>query len=141
MKKVIFLLAAIGFITIAARTNPEFSKEIRTKNSISYEEKYKACIEACNACLVSCKSCEIACTNSNDTKMAYCAQLCKESVAMCTVSIELMTLNSNYAKEVCVLCAKVCEKCADECEKMKMDPCKKCAADCRKTVKACTDMK
>lgn len=79
------------------------------------------------------------CTKENVVKMARCIQLCEESVVACKASIELMKLNSENAKEMCLVRTKICDKCALECEKMDMDHCKKCATDCRKAAKMCRE--
>jgi hypothetical protein len=77
------------------------------------------------------------CTMEADPKMARCIQLCRESIAACNASSQLMSLNSECAKDMCAVCAMICEKCAAECEKMASDHCKQCATDCYKAAKMC----
>jgi len=142
MKKITLLFIAIGLIAITATTRISKASIIE-KNNATFkviDSKYKAMIEACNNCAASCKKCEIRCTKENAVKMARCIQLCKESAIACKASCELMKLNSENAKEMCLVCANICDKCALECEKMDMEQCKKCAADCRKAAKMCREM-
>ena len=141
MKKLILALAVVGFIAMTAATkstsmviNKAVTKTILT------DDKYKACIEACNVCIASCKKTEMMCAKMKDSKMDHCMKLCKECVTECTAAIKLMKENSPQAKAKCLECAKVCEKCAAECDKFDMTDCKKCATDCRKCEKACKEM-
>lgn len=149
MKKIIFLFVAVGFFAITAITKLSLANNVVSKN-VTFElndSKYKACIDACNVCVTSCKSLESMCSKSKDDKMARCMQLCKECVSICTASSQLMSLNSESAKEICAICAKICEKCATECEKCAkecdksmMKDCTKCATECRNTAKLCKEI-
>jgi hypothetical protein len=139
MKKLIVLMGAICFITMAATTKSPTNEFART-NSTVINEKYKACIEACKASILSSTNCEKACSKMDAKKMAKCIQLCKECVAICKASKQLMTLDSESAKAICKECVRICEKCATECEKHDVAECKKCATDCRKTAKLCNEM-
>lgn len=146
MKRTILLFVVIGFIAATAITKLSFANVVASKN-VKFElidSKYKACIDACNVCVTSCKNLESMCSKSKDAKMAHCMQLCKECVTVCTAASQLMSLNSESAKEICVTCAKICEKCAaecdkcaKECDKSMMKDCTKCATDCRNTAKLC----
>jgi len=139
MKKLILALAAIGFITMAATTKMSLpTNKVVVKSEVS-NEKYKACIAACNECIKSCKVCESKC--AKDEKMETCVKLCKDCVTACKAAISAMTANGENAKSECIACAKACESCAVECEKYNNDHCKKCAADCRKAAKLCSEMK
>ena len=142
MKKIILLLLAIGFISMGAAkmsfTNDRIEKRVGNKLII---QKYKACIDACNECVRDCKKCEAACVKEKDPKLDRCIKLCKETIASCTAASELMSLNSEYVKEMCGLCAKLCDNCAAECEKFTtMEHCKVCATSCRKASKLCKEM-
>ena len=69
MKKAILLLAAISFITMAATTKTPLSKNKVVAKSELVNEKYKACIAACNECVKSCQTCETMCSKDKDAKM------------------------------------------------------------------------
>jgi hypothetical protein len=131
MKKLMFVLAAIGFITMSATTKMATStgKDV-LKNEITVE-KYKACIDACNACIASCKKVKEMCdAKKNDKTMEACEKLCKDCISKCRTAVKSMTSDSKDAKSECAECAKACEKCAAECDKHDNADCKKCATDC-----------
>lgn len=138
MKKIILILAAIGFITIAATTKipPIPNDEVNTGKTA----KYKACIEACNTSVVYCKNCERICAKSKDASMVRCIQLCKECVAICTATSQLITLDSTNVVNICTECAKICNECATECEKFTTKPCAECDNACHKAAKLCNDI-
>jgi hypothetical protein len=140
MKKIILTFIAISIFTLTAKAKSSFSKgKVDVITSLNLG-KYKACIEACNACIITCKTCETECIKEKNAKMDKCIQLCKECISACTAASQLMTLNSEHSKEMCLVCAKICENCALECEKHNMDHCKKCATNCRKAAKLCKEM-
>jgi len=141
MKTSIFSIIIISFIATSFHSSPNIQSNLSFEKKNLSIDKYKACIEACNACILSCKNCEKSCA-ANKVKMAKCIQLCQENVAICNAAVQLMTLNSDNAKELCVICAKVCDKCAIECDKYPtMKDCKDCATACRKAAKMCKEMK
>lgn len=140
MKKLILALAAIGFISVAATTKMSLSNDETIVKSELTNDKYKACIAACNEAIEACDKCETKCSKDKDTKMATCAQLCKDCITSCKAANKAMTANSENAKSECTECAKACEKCATECDKYTTDHCKKCATDCRKAAKLCSEM-
>ena len=140
MKKVLVLLAAICLITMAASSKKSFSINTESKAIEVMNEKYKACIAACNESIKSSKTCASMCSKDKNTKMSNCIQLCKENIAACKVAIKAMKSNSSDVKSACANCAIACDKCAAECEKFDHEHCKKCAADCRKAVKLCKEM-
>jgi hypothetical protein len=140
MKKLILVLAAIGFITMAATTKMSSSIDKAFVKSELSNEKYKACIAACNEAIEACNKCETKCSKDKDAKMSLCTQLCKDCITACKAANKAMTANSANAKSECTECAKACEKCATECDKYTTDHCKKCATDCRKAAKLCSEM-
>ena len=106
-------------------------------------EKFKVCIDACLECATICNHCSISCLNESDVKnLTRCIQLNLECAAICRAAAELMSLGSNYAREICNLCSAICEACAAECEKHShMQHCKECADVCKKCADACRNMK
>jgi hypothetical protein len=136
MKKRLLLLVMIGF-TITAATKAIHFNEKQNKSTFSNNADYKECIKDCNACILACTNCYKACAKMKDPKMNKCIRLCQETIATCNASIKLMQLNSENAKEQCLICAKVCEKCATECEKFDMKECKDCSMSCKKTANSC----
>ena len=139
MKKAILLLVAIGFITIAATTKTSLSNDKVVVKSTLNDEKYKACIAACNECIRACNSCEVKCSDVKHSKMADCTQFCKDCVVACKAANKAMNANSQDAAVFLTACAQACEKCATECEKFDISHCKKCAIDCRAAEKLCNE--
>jgi len=60
--------------------------------------------------------------------------------SICRAAAELMSLGSDYSKQLCKLCAEMCDACAAECEKHDMDHCQDCAKACRKCSAVCREM-
>jgi hypothetical protein len=78
MKKVMLLLVAIGFIAIAATTKSSFANA-KAGNANVLNDKYKACIEACNTCIASCKKVEAMCAKEKDLKMVSAKNYAKNA--------------------------------------------------------------
>ena len=140
MKKIILALTVVGFISVAAITKANMQNENTVTKTAVNDDKYKACIEACEQAVESCKKCEAKCAKENNMKMAECAELCKECIVACNVAIESMKANSVNVHNDCMACAKACEACATECEKHDVEHCKKCSVDGCKAAKLCYDM-
>jgi len=104
-------------------------------------DMYQACIDAWNRCAQACFECFKMCLNEPDvgarkaciSMLIECALICKEASAF-------MSLDAQYAKDLCKLCATICDKCAQECDMFKDDHCKKCADECRKCADECRKM-
>lgn len=107
-------------------------------------QQFQNCIDVCYACTVACNHCASECLKEDDVKMMVrCIQLDRECAAICNSAAELMSMGSNYAKQLCSICAEICSACADECEKhasMGMEHCKRCAEACRKCAETCKEM-
>ncbi|MGI8950518.1 MAG: four-helix bundle copper-binding protein [Chitinophagaceae bacterium] len=103
---------------------------------------YQSCIEACLKCASICNHCASSCTQEEDVKMmARCIQLDMECSAACYAAAQLMSLGSNQAKEICMICAQLCDDCGNECGKHKhMEHCQECAESCRKCAEECRKM-
>lgn len=102
---------------------------------------YKKCIDACLDCAALCNHCASASLKEKDlAMMARCIQLDMECAALCYGAAQLMSLGSDYAKEVCRLCAKLCRECAEECAHHDNKHCQECAKACRKCAEECLHM-
>ncbi|HXD93486.1 MAG TPA: hypothetical protein VNX01_09745 [Bacteroidia bacterium] len=139
MKKLILILAAIGFITTAATTKMSLPTDKMVTEGRLSKENRNAFIEACNKCIKSCSACETVCLK--DTKMPLCTQFCKECVNACKTAAKVMGVNNENAKQECEKCIIACEKCASECEMFATNSCKACAADCRTLIELCNKLK
>lgn len=100
--------------------------------------RYLDCIAACNACAVSCQHCAASCLQEPDVKaMARCIALDMDCAQLCQVSVALMAGASEFAPQLCKVCAQACRVCADECGRHDMDHCQQCAEACHRCADAC----
>jgi hypothetical protein len=106
------------------------------------QEKYQSCIEACFSCAESCEACATACLRESDvSRLARCIQLDRDCADICAVAGRYMSRDSEYAKNMCRVCADVCDACAAECDKHKsMEHCRICAESCRACASECRRM-
>ena len=105
-------------------------------------QKYQTCIDACNDCAESCEFCATSCLREQEVKMlGRCIQLDRECASMCYTASQIMSMDGEYTKQICKICADICNACAQECEKHKqMDHCQKCAQTCRRCAEECSRM-
>jgi len=104
-------------------------------------EKYEDCIEACHQCMAACEHCATACLHEENVKtLARCIDLDRSCADICSFAMREMARGSQFAEQVCQLCAEVCDACGKECGKHKMDHCQECAEACRKCAEACREM-
>ncbi len=102
---------------------------------------YKNCIEACLKCAAICNHSASSCTQEEDIKMmAKCIQIDMECSAACCAGAQLMSLGSNQAKEICMICAKLCDECGTECGKHNTEHCKECSVACKVYAEECRKM-
>ncbi len=106
-----------------------------------FTDKYQRCIDACNRCAQACDECMVLCLGEPDVlarknciiTLTDCASLCK--MATCS-----MSRDSQFAKDICKLCATVCEKCAAECGMFRDNHCTDCANECKHCANECNMM-
>jgi hypothetical protein len=104
-------------------------------------EDYQACIVACHACVVACNHCAACCLQEPDVKsMVRCIGLDMDCAQLCEVAAALMSGGSDFAPQLCSLCAQVCQACADECGHHDIDHCQQCAEACRLCAAECRKM-
>ena len=72
--------------------------------------------------------------------MAKCIELDMQCAAICRSAAELMSLGSQYSRDLCRLCAEICRACGEECAKHEADHCQKCAEECRRCAEECERM-
>ena len=76
-------------------------------------DKFQTCIDECNRCAQACYECFKACLNESDVKARKnCISILVECAQMCQMSSSLMSMNGQFIKEHCKLCATICDKCA-----------------------------
>jgi len=72
--------------------------------------------------------------------MAKCIHLDRSCADMCSFAMREMSRDSDFADQVCALCAEMCDRCGQECAKHPMDHCQDCAEACKKCAEACRAM-
>ena len=103
--------------------------------------QHQTCIDECNRCAQACYECFEACINEPDlTARRNCVKTLIECAQMCQMSAGLMSMNGQFSKDHCNICAISCEKCAQECSMFKDDHCQRCAQECRKCADECRKM-
>lgn len=108
---------------------------------MSYQ-KYQTCIDACSASAVECSHCENKCLDESDIQsLARCIKLSHDCSLICVFAMEALSSASEFAKQICNLCAEMCNACAMECEKQThLEHCLKCAEVCRQCAVECHNM-
>jgi hypothetical protein len=103
--------------------------------------KVQFCIDSCAKCTQACYECFNACLNEPDLNARKkCVGMLVECAMMCQMSVAMMSMNGQYSREHCQLCATICDKCAQECAMFKDDHCQKCADVCRACANDCRKM-
>ena len=68
----------------------------------------QACVDACNACMQACEECYTACLNEPDVQArVHCVQVLRDYADICAMSSQYMARNSQFAPQLCSLCATV----------------------------------
>ena len=74
------------------------------------------CIEACDACARACDHCAAACLDEPDVQaMRRCIALDMDCAAICRYAAGAMARDSEFAMQMCGVCAEICEACGEEC--------------------------
>lgn len=105
------------------------------------ENGMQPCIDACTKCAQACYECFEACLNELDlNKRKNCVSILVECAMMCQMSVATMSMNGQFSKEHCQVCAALCDKCSQECAMFQDDHCQKCADICRTCAGECRKM-
>jgi len=108
---------------------------------LNMHEQYQSCIQACNVCADACDHCAAACLEESDVKtMAACIRLDMDCAAICRLAASYMARGSDFAQEVCEICADVCEACGTECARHQHPHCQACAQACKRCAGECRRM-
>ena len=102
-------------------------------------QQFQKCIDACIECATTCNHCAVSCLEEKEVQhLVKCIRLDLECAVICRAAAELMSLNSQYSKDICQLCATICNECAEICEQhanMGIEHCRECAEACRACAK------
>jgi response regulator RpfG family c-di-GMP phosphodiesterase len=73
--------------------------------------------------------------------MARCIALDRDCAKICFTASAMMASGSEFADEICRVCAEVCRACGEECRKHKhMEHCQRCAEACERCAQECERM-
>lgn len=104
-------------------------------------DKYQKCIDLCTKCAQACFECMKMCLNEPDLLARKgCVSMLIECACICQEAAALMSMDAQYAKDMCRLCAAVCDKCSQDCGMFKDDHCVKCADICKTCSEECSAM-
>lgn len=104
-------------------------------------EALKKCIEACYLCAAACDNCAASCLEEDDLDMMRdCIRTDIQCASLCRLAAQFMTLKSEHAKKVCMLCAELCQECGDVCARHEHDHCQQCAKACHHCAEQCRNM-
>ncbi len=104
-------------------------------------DKYQKCLDACAKCVQACYECLRACLNEPDmAARKNCISILMECALICQQAVAYMSMDAQYAKDLCKLCATICDKCSQECKMFKDDHCQKCAQVCQECATECNNM-
>ena len=98
-------------------------------------------IEDCLQCLRWCSACVDAALTNDPATMADSIRLCHECAPVCGLCARLLSANSRFAQQLCVVCADICDVCAAECEKhLHVETMRRSAEACRRCAEACREV-
>lgn len=104
-------------------------------------DKYQVCIDSCNVCAQACYECFKACLNEPDASARKaCISMLMECAMICQQASASMSMDAQYAMDLCKLCATICDKCSTDCDIFKDDHCQKCADICKSCADDCRKM-
>lgn len=98
-------------------------------------------IQECLESLRWCSACVDEGLRQDPSGMAGSIQLCHECAPICGLCATLLSGNSQFAHQICGVCADICDACATECEKHQhSETMRKCAECCRRCAKTCREI-
>jgi len=72
--------------------------------------------------------------------MARCIATDADCAEICRTAAALMARGSEFAQQVCKLCAQICKACTEECAKHEARHCRDCAQACTRCADECSKM-
>ena len=104
-------------------------------------DKYELCLNLCAKCTQACYECFKMCLNETDVAARRnCIGILIECALSCQQAVAYMSIDADFAKDHCKLCATICDKCAQECDMFQEAHCKECANICRQCANECRKM-
>lgn len=104
--------------------------------------EHQKCIEACTGCAQECQ--EMLFTHCLEKGGEHLkpehVKLMSDCIDVCNTAVKLMLKDSEYAPDLCAICADLCDDCADSCEEIGGKEMTRCAETCRKCADLCRSM-
>ena len=99
-------------------------------------------------CIASCTDCHQVCVETisagvqrgGDHAHLLHLRLLMDCATVCDATRDLMLRSSDFAHQMCGLCASVCERCAASCERVGGEDMRRCADACRRCAQSCRAM-
>jgi hypothetical protein len=107
------------------------------------DAKIEECIKACTECYKTCTQTITHCLEmGGEHASPEHVDLLRDCAEICKLSVDFMLRDSQFAAQLCGLCADICERCAEQCEQMAGDDetMQQCADTCRRCVETCRAM-
>lgn len=102
------------------------------------QEKCRICVENCYICALTCDYCAMSFLKEQPLEMMReCIRLAMQAAILWRITAKLMTQESEFAGDICSLCARACLKCSDECVRHKHEFCSECAQACQQCAEEC----
>jgi hypothetical protein len=106
-----------------------------------HSNSFQSCLEACLRCAQACEHCASSCLAERDVaRMAQCVRLDRDCAEACWAAAAFMSRNSQFAGDLCRLCAEICDACGAECRKHSAGHCQQCAEACLACAEECRQM-
>jgi hypothetical protein len=109
---------------------------------MTHEEAMLSAIQTAYACAQACHASASACLqDTNVAGLRDCIRLDLDCAAICTLSAEYMSRDSDFHVQACQVCADICDACALESQLHRDLPhCRECAEACRRCAETCRSM-
>lgn len=125
----------------SAGTASNLPDDLLFEEKTMVQPQFVSCLEACQRCAAGCDLCASLCLKEPDvTAMAKCIALDTDCADICRLTSTYMARGSEFANQMCRMCAEVCDACAEECEKHAVPHCQDCAQACRRCAQECRAM-
>jgi len=105
------------------------------------DDTMKECKKACMHCYKMCtKTSQYCLEQGGDHADVEHITLMQDCAKICAVAADFMLRGSQFAEEMCALCAEICDQCAESCEKFDDEKMVKCAEMCGECAEKCRKM-
>jgi hypothetical protein len=104
-------------------------------------ERFATCIAACTDCHQVCvETISAGVQRGGEHAHLLHLRLLMDCAEVCDTTRDMMLRSSDFAHQMCGLCASVCERSAASCERVGGDQMNRCAEACRRCAESCNNM-